>query len=88
MPSPGRSCVQTVFVSHIQVTCLALEVLGKWLIISGVQVNKLMCSMVLLTLSSRKLFSYFTSRYAVMKTDFVTFFLLKCQENVGVVVSA
>lgn len=88
MPSPRRSCVQTVFVSHVQVTCLTLGVLGKWVIISGVQGNKLMRSTVLLTLSSRKLFSYSTSRYAVMKADFVTFFLLKCQENVGVVVSA
>lgn len=29
-PAQGRSCAQAVFVSHVQVTCLAFRVLGKW----------------------------------------------------------
>lgn len=72
-PAQGRSCAQAVFVSHVQVTCLAFRVLGEIVIICGVWVNELMHPMVLLTLISRKLFSHF-ARCTIMKIDFVCHF--------------
>lgn len=59
-----------LFVIHIKATYLAVRVLGKCVIICGVQVNNLTHPMDLLTPRYRKLFSYFTSRLTIMKINF------------------